>query len=443
MPRPARGWLDRPSLARGRWWGGDGGLGGDGGREHPATVPEWASCWHFRAEHRVETIEIRPAEAFASCCGVNLAGGKRKVVATKQPRCRRSSAAMLAVERGHAGSRSRPCWHQSRPCWRSSAARGERERGVSAGNILSGASVPEWGCCWYVGLEHQVEMIEVRATKAFASCCGVNLAGGWRRGVAARAAAISVDRGHAVGRLAATVVPDAWPYRSGSWPLSVVGGHLGPDAWPLSVFAAMLSVDWRPRSFRMRGHIGLDHGHSRCSRPCCQSIGGRLGPDAWPYRSGSWPLSVVGGHLGPDAWPYRSGSWPRSVVGPSRSIAATLSVLIMRPSRSGCVAISVWIMRGRCECTGTSVTTPSRCQRSGLKLLHLSLALFLYIYARRRGRGNVVIPKGFPKSVGRMGRRNYGFPCFPHSVIPMACFEGVERTSGQRSALRVGNKLSK
>jgi hypothetical protein len=34
----------------------------------------------------------------------------------------------------------------------------------------------------------------------------------------------------------------------------------------------------------------------------------------------------------------------------------------------------------------------------------------------------VVIPKGFPKSVERVGSRVYGFPCFPHSVISMVCF---------------------
>lgn len=32
------------------------------------------------------------------------------------------------------------------------------------------------------------------------------------------------------------------------------------------------------------------------------------------------------------------------------------------------------------------------------------------------------ILKGFPKSVGRVGSRLLGFPCFPHSVISMACF---------------------
>jgi hypothetical protein len=40
----------------------------------------------------------------------------------------------------------------------------------------------------------------------------------------------------------------------------------------------------------------------------------------------------------------------------------------------------------------------------------------------RRGRGNVGIPKGFPKSVERVGSRLHGFPCFPYSVISMARF---------------------
>ncbi len=45
----------------------------------------------------------------------------------------------------------------------------------------------------------------------------------------------------------------------------------------------------------------------------------------------------------------------------------------------------------------------------------------------RRGRGNVGIPKGFPKSVGRVGSRLLGFPCFPYSVISTACFSPGRR----------------
>jgi hypothetical protein len=34
----------------------------------------------------------------------------------------------------------------------------------------------------------------------------------------------------------------------------------------------------------------------------------------------------------------------------------------------------------------------------------------------------VVIPKGFPKSVERVGSRLHGFPPFPYSVISTTCF---------------------
>jgi hypothetical protein len=41
----------------------------------------------------------------------------------------------------------------------------------------------------------------------------------------------------------------------------------------------------------------------------------------------------------------------------------------------------------------------------------------------------VGILKGFPKSVGSMESRLYGFPCFPYSVISMACLKrGIRRT---------------
>lgn len=37
------------------------------------------------------------------------------------------------------------------------------------------------------------------------------------------------------------------------------------------------------------------------------------------------------------------------------------------------------------------------------------------------------ILKGFPKSEGRVESRLYGFPCFPYSVISMACFWGGDQ----------------
>jgi len=62
----------------------------------------------------------------------------------------------------------------------------------------------------------------------------------------------------------------------------------------------------------------------------------------------------------------------------------------------------------------------------GVEWLELRLWLVFAVapkhLARRRGRGNVGILKGFPKSVGRVESRLYGFPCFPYSVISMACF---------------------
>jgi hypothetical protein len=39
----------------------------------------------------------------------------------------------------------------------------------------------------------------------------------------------------------------------------------------------------------------------------------------------------------------------------------------------------------------------------------------------------VGILKGFPKSVGRVESRLYGFPCFPYSVISMACLRGRDQ----------------
>jgi hypothetical protein len=66
----------------------------------------------------------------------------------------------------------------------------------------------------------------------------------------------------------------------------------------------------------------------------------------------------------------------------------------------------------------TSITTPLRSKGFGF-----GLSCFCALkYASSRGRGNVAIPKGFPKSVGRVESRLLGFPCFPYSVISMACF---------------------
>ena len=66
----------------------------------------------------------------------------------------------------------------------------------------------------------------------------------------------------------------------------------------------------------------------------------------------------------------------------------------------------------------TSVTSPLRWRWFELRGARKRMC-------SRRGRGNVGIPKGFPKSVGRVGSRLHGFPCFPHSVISMGRFRAA------------------
>ncbi len=72
----------------------------------------------------------------------------------------------------------------------------------------------------------------------------------------------------------------------------------------------------------------------------------------------------------------------------------------------------------------TSITTPLKSKGLGFGL---SWSCTLK-YASSRGCGNVLIPQGFPKSVGRVESRFLGFPCFPYSVISMTCFGNARRT---------------
>src|ERR1700677_5146144 len=102
-----------------------------------------------------------------------------------------------------------------------------------------------------------------------------------------------------------------------------------------------------------------------------------------------------------------------------------------RSRRRGCPNIRYLIVANGCSTVdlsvpehplhfgpGTSITSPL-CSR-GLGF-GLSWSCILK-YASSRGCGNVVIPQGFPKSVGSVESRFLGFPCFPHSVISIACF---------------------
>jgi hypothetical protein len=84
----------------------------------------------------------------------------------------------------------------------------------------------------------------------------------------------------------------------------------------------------------------------------------------------------------------------------------------------------------------TSITTPLRSKGLGL-----GLSCFCTLkYASSQGRGNVVIPKGFPRSVGRVESRLLGFPCFPYSVISMACFGGSGLSDTGLGSVRISSR---
>ena len=84
----------------------------------------------------------------------------------------------------------------------------------------------------------------------------------------------------------------------------------------------------------------------------------------------------------------------------------------------------------------TSVTTPLRSKGLGFGL---SSSCTLK-YVSSRGRGNVVIPKGFPRSVGRVESRLLGFPCFLYSVICTTCFGSAFHKVTITAKARFGNR---
>jgi hypothetical protein len=95
------------------------------------------------------------------------------------------------------------------------------------------------------------------------------------------------------------------------------------------------------------------------------------------------------------------------------SAATSLRVITFARKLFPTGAVSVPVHALRCG-PEISVTSPLRWRWFELR------GVRTHIFSRR-GRGNVGIPKGFPKSVGRVGSRLHGFPCFPYSVISMAC----------------------
>jgi hypothetical protein len=83
-----------------------------------------------------------------------------------------------------------------------------------------------------------------------------------------------------------------------------------------------------------------------------------------------------------------------------------------------------------------SITTPLRSKGLGFGL---SCSCTLK-YASSRGRGNVLIPKGFPRSAGRVESRLLGFPCFPYSVISIACVGNAFHKVTITAKARFGNR---
>jgi hypothetical protein len=69
---------------------------------------------------------------------------------------------------------------------------------------------------------------------------------------------------------------------------------------------------------------------------------------------------------------------------------------------------------------GESLQAPYGESGSGLGEGWLGPVCFKNI-SHRRSVGNVEIPEGFPRGVGRVESRYFGFPCFPLLVISNAC----------------------
>src|ERR1017187_4363562 len=62
------------------------------------------------------------------------------------------------------------------------------------------------------------------------------------------------------------------------------------------------------------------------------------------------------------------------------------------------------------------------------------LPVWIHILVVVEAVGNVVIPKGFPRGVGRVESRPFGFPCFPYPVISIACVWHMGLSASGRGA---------
>jgi hypothetical protein len=88
------------------------------------------------------------------------------------------------------------------------------------------------------------------------------------------------------------------------------------------------------------------------------------------------------------------------------------------------------LMDGRIESTGTSFTfwtgdmvyKPLAVRVALIAGFRRALPVFRYMTVVAVAVVMWESPQGFPRCVGRVESRFYGFPCFPYTVISMACF---------------------
>jgi hypothetical protein len=141
-----------------------------------------------RVGYKQNCVEDAPAEALASCCGVNLAGGQwgwrffaAARVISVLPRIRREPVneriGLRWSDRVNSANR--------RVCFLSLLFLFPEDR-------ASRGWLPEMGPWGYGGLGTRQNCVEDAPAEALASCCGVNLAGGqWGGGFFAAARVIS------------------------------------------------------------------------------------------------------------------------------------------------------------------------------------------------------------------------------------------------------------
>jgi hypothetical protein len=120
--------------------------------------------------------------------------------------------------------------------------------------------------------------------------------------------------------------------------------------------------------------------------------------------------------------------WPlpaRSMVQLAASVSSVKFLMTIGKSRGrGCKPLKYHRdLEQGCVSTlsSTLVSVPGHALRCGPETsVTAPCVAVLKDRTRRRSSGNVGIPQGFPRGVGSVGSRLYGFPCFPLLVISTA-----------------------